>query len=176
MSQEKRTSYFVPIAASIGFIVVIIVYAGHDQTVKPSAQAQKVAQQALPQPVTEAQSSPAPAQQPINLLKLLAWSWSYDGYNFVEVNGQVQNIAPVKLDSVVALVCYYTKDGEFITSDQAILKYDPVMPGQTSPFQLYTPYNPLMKRATIEFKFFGGNHIPTEAPPPKPEPKPKKKR
>ena len=48
-----------------------------------------------------------------------------------------------------------------ITSDSSLIEYDPILPGQTSPFKVIERYNPAMEKANIEFKHMWGNRIPT---------------
>ena len=73
------------------------------------------------------------------------------------VEGQVENISQSSMKNVVAVANFYTQDGEFITSENALIEYDPIPPGQTSPFKTGARYNPAMKRCSVDFKeFFGG--------------------
>ena len=42
-------------------------------------------------------------------------------------------------------------------ADTALVEYNPLMPGQTTPFKVMSTYNPVMKKCTIAFKeMFGG--------------------
>lgn len=93
-------------------------------------------------------------------LELLTWHWS-SGHNYVTAEGQVKNISGRKLERVQALVTWYDSNGNMITSDDSLIKYDPIMPGQVSPFKVMERYNPQMKSANIEFKFMWGNRIST---------------
>lgn len=93
-------------------------------------------------------------------LELLNWHWSED-CGYVKAQGQVKNISGRKLERVEALVTWYDKNGNMITSDSSLIEYDPILPGQVSPFKVMERYNPAMKKASIEFKFMWGNKIPT---------------
>lgn len=77
------------------------------------------------------------------------------------VEGQVQNISDAPLKSVQAVASWYSRDGSFISSDDALIKYDPILPSQTSPFTVMTRANPQMKKFTVEFKVFAGEKINT---------------
>ena len=93
-------------------------------------------------------------------LKLLNWYWSSER-NYVTAEGQVKNISGKKLKGVVALVTWYDNKKNMVTSDTGFLEYNPIMPGQISPFKVTERYNPAMKSATIEFKYFAGGRIST---------------
>jgi hypothetical protein len=61
-----------------------------------------------------------------------------EGGDFMIVEGQVKNISNRSMKNVEAVASWYSKDGSFISSDDALIKYDPILPGQTSPFQVMT--------------------------------------
>ncbi len=94
-------------------------------------------------------------------------------YDYVTVQGEVQNNTTEKLDSVWVLVSHYDKSGQLVTTDKSIIDYQPLMPGQTSPFKAMTRHNPLMATYKIAFQQgFGGelDYIdarPTKNPPAK---------
>ena len=92
-------------------------------------------------------------------LELISWSWSEE-HGYVTAEGQVKNISGQKLKSVEALVTWYDSNGTMITYDSSLIEYNPIMPGQTSPFKVMEQYNPAMKKAGIEFKFMWGSMIP----------------
>jgi len=93
-------------------------------------------------------------------LELLDWVWNHE-YGYVTAEGRVKNISGKKLNRVQAIVVWYDKNGQMITYDSSFIEYNPVMPGQISPFKVIERYNPAMARATIEFKYFGGTTIRT---------------
>jgi len=47
-----------------------------------------------------------------------------------------------------------------VTSEDAVLEYDPRMPGQTSPFKIMIRDNPLIKTFRVNFKHIFGSTIP----------------
>lgn len=85
---------------------------------------------------------------------------SYRDHGFCFVEGQVANIGTKSLRSVVVVATWYD-EGQFVKSDEALIAYDPLEPGQTSPFKSITTCDS-MKRggADVEFKTFGGPLIP----------------
>jgi Tfp pilus assembly protein PilE len=93
-------------------------------------------------------------------LELLSWRWSA-GYSFVTAEGQVKNVTNRNLTNVQALVTWYDGGGNMITSDSALIEYNPILPGQTSPFSVIARHNPAMAKASIEFKHLFGGSIAT---------------
>jgi hypothetical protein len=49
-----------------------------------------------------------------------------------------------------------TKDGELVKTDEAVLDYNPVMPGQTSSFTVMTSDNPMISNCVVRFKHVSG--------------------
>ena len=91
-------------------------------------------------------------------LKLLNWNWNSE-HGYATAKGEVKNITNKRLKNIQALVSWYNANGDFITSDGAIIEYNILMPGQTSPFKVMERFNPQMKEAKIEFKFLFGRQI-----------------
>jgi hypothetical protein len=63
------------------------------------------------------------------------------------------------LKNVAVVATWYDKDGNFIKTDDALIDYNPILPGQTSPFKTITSGNPAMSRYTVEFKHLLGGTI-----------------
>ena len=66
----------------------------------------------------------------------------------------------MSLRNVVAVVSFYDARGNFITSDDALIDYNPILPGQASPFSVMATENPAMRTARVEFKELMGGTIP----------------
>ena len=81
------------------------------------------------------------------------------GYTVTE--GRVKNISDKPLKNVEAVVENLAADGTFISADTAIIEYNPVMPGQSSPFKVMGNHNPLMKSCTLSFKSLMGGALGT---------------
>ncbi len=92
-------------------------------------------------------------------LLLLNWSW-HEEYGYAIVEGEVKNISSENLQNVEAVANFYTAEKKFITSADALIEYNPILPGQTSPFKAMTSHNPAMKSASITFKTLMGGTIP----------------
>ena len=96
-------------------------------------------------------------------LELLNWSWSIIASGtFVEAKGEVKNISGQSLRNVVAMATFYDQNGNFITADEALIDFNPILTNQKSPFSVLETYNPAMRGATIQFKFLFGGTIPTK--------------
>lgn len=105
-------------------------------------------------------SPPAPAPTPTYDLALIALRCTeseYGGYHYVE--GQVKNISTRPLENVTAVGTWFDKSGEFIKSDEALIDYNPILAGQTSPFKTISTGNPAMARCQVEFKYLLGGTL-----------------
>ena len=103
---------------------------------------------------------PKPVVQPAKLV-LITWAWREES-GFAIVEGEVKNVSSENLRNVEAVVGFYTAAGKFITSDSSLLDYNPILPGQTSPFKVMAGYNPKMHTAKLRFKKMWGGTIPWE--------------
>jgi hypothetical protein len=92
-------------------------------------------------------------------LALLSTTGGDGGYGYHVVNGEVKNLSAVPLKRVVAVVSWYDGGGRLITSDTAMVEYNPIMPGQTSPFKTMTRSNPLMYSFKMGFTQMGGGTL-----------------
>lgn len=100
---------------------------------------------------TASPSEPSAPEQSTPLLEVLSWRCDTEyGYSFVK--GEVKNISDKKLGNVSVLGTFRSETGELITTAEALLDYNPIMPGQTSPFKAGTPTNPLIKNCGVSFK------------------------
>lgn len=89
-------------------------------------------------------------------LQLLNWSWSKTGGGrYAEAEGEVKNISGHPLEYVKAVVSWYDANGQFISSDTSYIQYNPLLPGQRSPFRVMNTWNPAMRTARIEFSTRG---------------------
>lgn len=104
-------------------------------------------------------SKPEPAEQ-LELLSSRGYESDGGGYHIVE--GEVKNISGERLQSVAAVGTWYGNDGTMITSDDALIEFNPIMPGQTSPFKTMSRTNPLMTKYSVSFKKLFGGTISTK--------------
>lgn len=107
--------------------------------------------------------TPAPTATPDRSrykLELLAATGTRS-YGFAKVEGQLKNISGQSLKNVTAVVEWYTEDGQFVKSDTALIEYNPILSGQTSPFTVMGTDNPAMKKYSVSFKELLGGTLPT---------------
>lgn len=89
-------------------------------------------------------------------LLLLDWRWSTE-HGYAQAVGRVKNTSGRRLENVQVVVEWKTGSGALVKTGTALLEYNPIMPGQTSPFKVMATNNPEMTRASISFKtLFGG--------------------
>lgn len=115
------------------------------------------AQQAATVPAAEPEPPPSPAD-----VLALESAQASNGYGFHTVEGQVTNLTNQNLENVMAVVTWYTDDEQFITTDEALIDFNPVLPGQTSPFEVMSSSNPAMSKYRVEFKRLFGGTLRTE--------------
>lgn len=87
------------------------------------------------------------------VLELQSYSWSHeDDSNYAYVVGQVKNISKKSYDHVLAVATFTDSKGNFITTEDALIKYNPILPDQVSPFGFNVPWNPAFKTLKVEFR------------------------
>jgi hypothetical protein len=114
-----------------------------------------------PPPVRETPAVKATAPTSTYHLALLS-SRGYETYGYYIVEGQVKNLTDRSLENVTAVATWYDRNGQFISSDDALIEYNPLLPGQTAPFKTMTRGNPEMKRFSVEFKHLFGGRLVTD--------------
>jgi hypothetical protein len=80
-------------------------------------------------------------------------------YSYVFVRGEVRNLSGQKLENVMVVGEFRTSDGRIVKTSDALLDYNPIMPGQTSPFSAGTTDNPEIKRCNISFRYLFGTSL-----------------
>jgi hypothetical protein len=104
-------------------------------------------------------TAPAPAVDRLALLSARGYESEGGGYWYVE--GQIRNISDNAIKGVMAVSTWYGQDDTFIKSDSAMIDFDPIMPGQTSPFKTISRGNPAMSKFSVTFKQILGGQIAT---------------
>ncbi len=108
-----------------------------------------------------AESPAAPPPEVLNTAPLEVKSWHCDReHDYVFVRGEVKNVTANKLENVVAVGEFRTKGGDLVKSEDALLEYNPIMPGQTSPFSAGGTDNPQISTCHVAFKHLFGGEIP----------------
>ena len=109
-------------------------------------------------PAAAARPLPPPEPQyDLALISSKGYESEYGGYHITE--GLVKNISDKPLKNVTAVGIWLDKDGEFIKADDALIDYNPILPGQTSPFKTMSTGNPAMSKYRVEFKTLMGGTL-----------------
>lgn len=80
-------------------------------------------------------------------------------HGFVYVRGEVRNISPRKLQNVTAVGNFRNAQGALVKTETALVEYNPLMPGQTSPYQAGGTGNPQITNCSVGFKHLMGGAI-----------------
>ena len=99
---------------------------------------------------TFATVTPKPALAPATL-KLGDWK-CYSEHGVRKVKGEVRNQSGAPLRNVAVVARYYTDSGQFVKSDWAAIKHQPLAAGETSPFALNTPGMPEIGKCNLSFQ------------------------
>ena len=130
-------------AAAIGFIVVGAVLGG---------------KKGGPTPVAAAATAPtAPAAPELHLID---YKCTFE-HGYTTTQGTVRNVSNKPIDQLMVVGVHFSSSNEFIKSDNAMVEYQPLMPGQTSPFKTMSSYNPMMSKCNVGFKRMFGGEIAT---------------
>lgn len=114
------------------------------------------------EPASSSEDSPSDNQRPnpeAPQTDLIIEDWRLTTeYGFVKAAGRVTNSTSAPLEHVTAVVTFLTADGSFVKTSESIISYDPLLPGQTSPFEVIETDNPAIARASLGFKkLLGGS-------------------
>ncbi len=101
----------------------------------------------------------APQQEQEPRLELLSETGER-GYGYVTISGMVKNISGQPIKNVEAVAMFADEHDNFITSGEALIDYNPILAGQSSPFKAMTTDNPAIKHWKVEFKDLLGGSIP----------------
>jgi hypothetical protein len=99
---------------------------------------------------------------PLPQLALLSSRGGASSSAYYKVEGEVLNFGSTPLRSVLAVATWYDKQDQFITSDNALIEFDPLLPGQKSPFKILMRTNPAMHAYAVTFKTIGGTELAVE--------------
>ena len=111
-------------------------------------------------PASEPKPQPQPQPKPRPTADLIIEGWRFSTESgFVKVAGQVTNNTGQSLENVTAVVTFKTADGGFVKTSEALISYNPVLAGQTSPFEVMDTGNPAIETANLSFKHLLGGSI-----------------
>jgi len=147
--KSKKSNPIIIVLSVIGFLVLICVCGGfYLSSIDPGTTDNGI-------------SAPPTDSEPEYFLELIATTYARE-YDYITVEGQVKNISGVNLESIEAVVQYYDDNDNFVKSDSALIDYNPILAGQTSPFSVITTDNPAIKRYSVTFKYLFGGTLPTK--------------
>lgn len=119
-------------------------------------------------------TSPQSTEPP---LKLLSMRDVESSQMYFRIVGEVQNVSNEKLSSIRAVITTYDSSDNLVSTEDALIEYNPLMPGQTSPYTVLIRQNPEIKSYKINFIQGFGSTVPyTNAIKPSGTPKSKKGR
>ncbi len=87
-----------------------------------------------------------------------------DDYDIV--SGEVTNISGEAIASVEAVTTFYDGAGNVVSTEDALIDFNPIGPGQTSPYKTMGEDNPLIRTEKTVFQVMGGAKIETTSAPP----------
>lgn len=103
---------------------------------------------------------PPPTRNPYDL-QLVSFSCERSSQSFQRVEGFVKNVSGEALEDVEAVVAFEDGDGVPFMSGSALIDYDPLLPGQSSPYTVIARYNPAISFCSITFREFLGGTLST---------------
>ena len=160
--QKKRFLFGIPLALLIGFALLGGAN-GDDETQPAPAAGQGTtstnAERGAPQP-TGAQAAQATTAPPDAQLALLSSNCTRE-YGFLRCEGVVKNISDKPLRNVTAIVTWHDGSGTPQRGDEGLVDYNPILPGQESPWTTIGTDNPAFATSRTQFKFILGGTIYT---------------
>ena len=145
---KKKTSIVTwAVLIFIGFVVLGSLSRSTSPTPSPAPASQTAVPLAVPS---------APTYQ-LALVSSKGYESDSGHYHYIE--GEVRNISTAPLKNVTAVGTWYDKDDVFVKSDDALVDFNPVLPGQTSPFKTISTGNPAMAKYKIAFKTLMGGTL-----------------
>jgi hypothetical protein len=147
------------IGVIVGLLVLLSFFRSDNRpTPETRSQAQRTADTSTP---SAGRPSTAPAVPP---LEIQSWRCGAES-GYAKVEGEVKNVSAQPLRNVAAVATFRTKDGTFVKSEDSLIDYNPILPGQTSPFKVLTTHNPSITNCEVGFKHLFGGEIPSSIAP-----------
>lgn len=126
-------------------------------TVNPPAENEKAA--AAPEATSRPPTIAAPTATAGPTLAILSANCLTDErIGFTTCEGSVMNLSTQPLENVQAVVRFGV-GSDLVSSDTALIEYDPLLPGQSSPWKVIARYNPAFNKWGVEFAHLLGGTI-----------------
>jgi len=107
----------------------------------------------------QAATSAAATARAAPKLSLISASCGRYGGSYIKCEGFVKNLSGAKLENVEAVVVFVDESGAPVASADALIDYNPILAGQSSPWSVIATYNPAYTKWRIEFKELLGGTI-----------------
>ncbi len=108
---------------------------------------------------TRPQGAPARSSEPESPpLELLSWKCEKE-HGYVFVLGEVRNVSSRSLENITAVGTFRTKNGDLVKTETALVEYNPILPGQASPFKAGGTDNPQITSCAVAFKHLLGGSV-----------------
>lgn len=102
--------------------------------------------------VDSSRSQELPDTTPAREVVLVLEEWHFGSeHGFMIARGRVTNNTNRPLEAVKVVVQYFTSTGQFVRSDWGLVEYNPILPGQTSPFEVIGTDHPSIAKGSISF-------------------------
>jgi hypothetical protein len=160
VARSGGSSWQWKVLLGLGAFLLFLIVLGIDSQNSPRARRSEVGS-------TSAATSAPPKVATPDLELLSQTGGPSGGGGYMEVSGEVKNLTSEPLRNVHAVVTWYTEKGDFIASDTALIEYNPLMPGQTSPYKTMSRRNPVMEKFRVDFKTMSGALFSLKRPPSK---------
>lgn len=109
---------------------------------------------------TSKSTNKATPSRPRTTAKLIVEDWRLSRkFGAITAAGEVTNNTGSSLKNVVVVATFSTADGSFVKTSEALISYNPILAGQTSPFEVGDTDNPAIKGVKIGFKKILGGSI-----------------
>ena len=90
------------------------------------------------------------SELPIPVLVVTDLEWQKDDrLQSIKWWGRVKNVSREPVKSVEVFIEFFDSSGDFVSTSSTWLSFNPLLPNQTSPFEMYGNYNPAIERARI---------------------------
>jgi hypothetical protein len=77
----------------------------------------------------------------------------------VAIRGQVRNISAQHLERTLVAVTWRDDEGHFVTSGVALIEEDPILAGETSPFEVVSTWTNRMATYDVRFTTLRGEYL-----------------